>query len=109
MALFLDYNPSNGVEEWVDVDDRDRLQIHYRQDVEPVLELAKIERNDGLADKNKQSELRLYARIPPVVVLALRNKGINIFDRNDLKRAFREINENYPYLKTTEMHHELKC
>lgn len=108
MAEFLEYDALRGVSQYVDVDDRNRLQVHYQQDVEPILELAKIERNDGLTDSGIKKDLWLYARIPPVVVLALKHKGIDIFNRNHLKRAFQEINQNFPYCKTTEKHHELK-
>ena len=35
-------------------------------------------------------------------------KGIKMFDPNHAKEVFREVNTNYPYLKTTHKHHELK-
>lgn len=112
MATFLDYDPIRGVEEWEDKTYGDnRLQIHYRQDVEPVIELAKAERINGLADKPKMKNdaIHLYARIPPVVILKLKYEyGVDIFNKDHLKRAFDLINQDFPMLKTTEKHHDLK-
>jgi hypothetical protein len=89
------------------------LQLHYRQDVEPVLDLAEYERNNGLADKQAKThkwgeEIFLYARIPPVIIMALKNKhGCDIFKRDHLKKAFELINLHYPAFKTTGKTHRL--
>jgi hypothetical protein len=109
MAKFVEMD-DRGVETWEDMYDG-KLQVHYRQDVEPVLDLAKIERNYGLADKkvNGQSEdMRLYARIPAVTILELRFKhGIDVFDKDHQKRLFQLINTEYPALKTTTLTHTI--
>lgn len=111
MAKFIERNPVTGVETWADSTIGDhRQQFHYRQDVEPILDLAKYERDNGLADtkKAKQDDIRLYARIPETVILELRFKwGCDIFDRNHLKRAMYLINTEYPHCKTTNMTHTL--
>lgn len=109
MAAFVDIEP-NGVETWVDGDESNRLQVHYRQDVEPILERAKLIRNEGWADVKVNGRpknfLRLYCTIPPVTIMELRNKyGVNFFNRNHLKRAMYLIDTEYPYLKTTNMRH----
>jgi hypothetical protein len=107
MAKFVDVNPENGVATFEDMYDG-KIQLHYRQDVEPVLELAKAERNNGLTDYGIKEDIWLYARIPPVVILELRFKhGVDIFKRDHLKKAFQLINSEYPYLKTTEKRHTL--
>lgn len=110
MAQFLDYDPDRNMEQWQDSTYGDnRLQVHYRQDVEPILELAKEERNNGLTDRGIKNDLWLYARIPPVVILKLKYEyGVDIFNKNHLKRAFDLINTEFPYLKTTEKHHDLR-
>jgi hypothetical protein len=110
MAKFIDYNPSNGMELWADSTYGDhRQQFHYRQNVEPLLELAKTERVNGLTDKGIKQDLWLYARIPPVVILELKNKyGVDIFKRDHMKRAMELINREYPYCKTTEKIHTVK-
>lgn len=110
MAKFIEKNES-GVETWADSTYGDhRQQFHYRQDVEPVLELAKYEKINGLADtkRAKENDVRLYARIPPVVIMELKNKyGVDIFKREHMKRAMYLINTEYPHLKCTEMNHTL--
>jgi hypothetical protein len=110
VASFAEYNPLTGVEQWVDATaDDHRLQVQYKQDVEPLLEVCKAERNDGLTDYGIKQDLWLYARIPPTVILKLRfEHGIDIFKRDHLKRAFEIINRDYPYLKCTEKRHTLK-
>lgn len=110
MSQFLEYDPLRGLEQHQDSTYGDnRLQIHYRQDVEPVLELNKVERNNGLTDHGIKNDIWLYARIPPVVILKFKYEhGLDIFNKNHLKRVFELINTEYPYLKTTEKHHDLR-
>ena len=108
MAAFLEYDPLTGVEQWVDATDDNRLQVHYRQDVEPIKDYAATLRNGGLTDRGIKNDLWLYAVIPPVVILELRNRGIDVFNRNHQKRVFEEINQNYPHLKTTEKTHSIR-
>lgn len=106
MAKFVDLD-DRGVATYEDTYDG-HLQVHYRQDVESVLEVAKTERINGLTDHGIKNDLWLYARIPPVVILEMRFKhGIDVFDKNHLKRAFELINREYPYLKCTEKRHTL--
>jgi hypothetical protein len=108
MAKFVDYDPGRGIETWEDSYEG-KLQVHYRQDVEPILELNKIERINGLTDYGIKQDMWLYARIAAVIILKLKYEyGIDIFDKNHMKRAADIINREYPYLKCTEKHHELK-
>jgi hypothetical protein len=110
LAKFVDYDPDRGVETWEDSYEG-KLQIHYRQDVEPLLDLAKQERNYGLADKRvngKTDDIRLYARIPAVTIMEMRFKhGVDIFNKDHLKRAVELINREYPNLKATTMTHRI--
>ena len=106
MAKFVEFD-DRGVETLEDMYDG-HLQIHYRQDVEPILELNKIERNNGLTDYGIKQDLWHYARIPPVVILEMRFKyGVDIFKRDHLKKALQLINTEYPHLKTTEKTHTI--
>lgn len=111
MARFIDMNETNGVAMYEDIY-HGRQQYHYRQDVEPVLDLAKAERDSGAADKHgKHADMYLYARIPPVVILELKYKyGVDMLrGRQDhLAMAVKIINQEYPHLKTTEKHHTVK-
>lgn len=110
MAAFLDYDPLRGMAEYQDSTYGDnRLQIHYRQDVESVLELNKQERNGGLTDYGIKNDLWLYARIPPVMILKLKYEyGLDVNNKNHLGRIFYLINTEFPYLKCTEKHHDLR-
>ncbi len=108
MSKFVDYDPERGVATYEDMNDG-KLQIHYRQDVEPVLEVAKTERINGLTDKGIKNDMWLYARIPPVVIYEMRFKhGVDIFNKNHMAKAVDLINREYPNLKCTEKHHGIK-
>lgn len=108
MAKFVDYDPDRDVTMMEDSYDG-KLQLHYQQDVEPLLERTKMMRNDGLTDSGIKRDIWKYAEIPPVIILEMKFKyGVDIFDRNDLKKAFHLINTVYPYFKTTEKYHEIK-
>lgn len=112
MAKFIDYDPLRGLKTSLSYHTGEQ-QIHYEQDVEPLLDLAQIERNQGLADKAGKrgkwgEELYLYARIPPVKILEMKYKyGVDIFKKDHLKKAFELINREYPKLKTTEKTHRM--
>ena len=108
MSKFLDYNANRGT--WYEEDydhATDTLIIHTKQDLQPVLDLAKEERNSGINDK--VGDFGKYAYIPAHVEVELRKKGINIYDQNQTAELLREINQNYSYLKTTNLHHEVKA
>lgn len=107
MSKFLDYNEARGT--WYETDyeaHTDKLVIHTKQDVQPVLEDTKFARNSGVGDKGVKGEFWHYASIPAHVEVELKNKGINIYDKNNTSRLLKEINQNYPYLKRTNLHHE---
>jgi hypothetical protein len=107
MARFVDYDPDRGVATYED-NYEGHIQLHYRQDVEPILETAKAERINGLTDHGIKNDLWLYARIPPVVILEMKFKhGVDVFKKDHLKKAFQLINSEYPYLKCTEKRHTL--
>jgi len=110
MASLVDIDPLRGIETWADGDESNRLQVHYRQDVDPIIERAKQIRNDGKSDQQwKRSQISLYASIPPVVVLELLHKyGINLMRAHpdDMYAAMKVIDRDYPYLKCTDrIHH----
>ena len=46
-----------------------------------------------------------YASIPPVVEMELKKKGIDIYNKHQTKELLKEINTNYPWLKTTTKKH----
>lgn len=83
-------------------DSEQQYQITRTEDVEPVLEAAKIARNEGgLNREDIQRNWWHYCTIPPIVMLQMKAKGIDIFDKNDSARVLAEINTHYPHLKMT--------
>jgi hypothetical protein len=112
VAKLLDIDPLRGMEQWEDRTQGGNLQLHYRQDVEPILELAAYERNNGLADragKQAKQDIYLYARIPPVVILKLKYEyGLDVFKRDHMKRVMEVIERDFPKVKCTDMTHFLK-
>jgi hypothetical protein len=111
LASFVDYDPLRGVETWADGDESNRLQVHYRQDVEPLLDVTRAERNEGASDRRwRKTGMALYARIPPVTILEFKNKyGLDVFNKNHMPRIMTLINTEYPYLKCTEMTHTVRA
>ena len=81
-------------------------QIEAKQDVQPVLDYTSALRNSG--EHDKVGDFNRYAMIPAHVEIALRKKGINIYNKYQTKELLKEINQNYPYLKVTNLHHEVK-
>lgn len=109
MAKFVEYQPDRGVETWEDMTVDGRLQVHYRQDVEPLLEYTKALRNDGLTDSGIKNDFWHYAQIPPVIIMKLRFEyGVDVFNNDHKKKVFEIINRDFPYLKTTEKNHWVK-
>jgi hypothetical protein len=109
MSEFFDWNEARG--NWYEYDydhQSDKVVIHTKQDVEPILELAKERRNNGKGDAGVKGEFWHYAFIPAWFEVELKNRGINLYDKNDLKKVLKVINQEFPYLKTTNLNHAIK-
>ncbi len=104
-----EYDPLTGLIEKYQENSDGTATVSYTQaSYQPYLDTAAGFRNSGLTDDNwKKTGATLYAMIPWGVVLALGDKGIDVFNPNNAKRVFDEINSNYPHLKTTDKHHAL--
>jgi hypothetical protein len=101
--MFFDYDPETGIRSDFDYDPETGIaQITQVQDVEPLMERAKLSRNNGLRDHGIKESWFHYASIPMTVALEMRKKGIDVFSGRDIDRVLQEINTNYPYLKFTE-------
>lgn len=84
--------------------DKDQHQLTTVEDVSGLLDHLKRKREQSQM-KGKVEEFAHYATIPNTVIIDLKNKGIDIFDKSCTKRLIREINENYPWLKATNKSH----
>jgi hypothetical protein len=105
MAKTFEYNPHRGT--WYEFEDDPQtggLIIKTKQNVQPVLDRNRKLRNSGVNDLGglrDHEDLKHYASIPAHVELALRQKGINIYDQNQTKEMISEIERNYPECKVT--------
>jgi hypothetical protein len=103
MSDFFEIDPLTGIRsdfQWNENDQQ--YTINRVADVEPVLDFASWARNEaGLNREGIKAGWWLYAKIPPVVELQMRAKGINIHNPDHYKRMLAEINTAYPHLKTT--------
>lgn len=103
MADFLDYDPVTGVAHYFDHDEMtNETKITYVQDVEPLLNYTKRLANDSATDKGIKKGWWLYAKIPPIVQIKMKAKGIDLMDPGSTNRIIQEINEHYPALKCTQ-------
>lgn len=106
MSQFLDYNKERGV--WYDTDynaHEDKLYIHTKQDVQPVLDWNATLRNSGKNDK--VGEWNHYATIPTHVEIEMKQKyGVSIYNPHQTKEMLKILNRDYPHLKTTNLTHE---
>lgn len=103
MPDFLDYDPQLGLRYDYSFDEgTGEARIHTTQDVEGLLKYTQELAADGLTDAGIKKGWWLYAKIPPIVQIQLRAKGINIHDPDTTQRMIAEINRNYPHLKCTQ-------
>jgi hypothetical protein len=107
MAEFLDYDPRTGISHYFDYNEETGdAQITTVQDVEAVAEYAKTMANDeSNFTRGVKKGWWLYAKIPAIVELKMRAKGIDLKDPTATKRIIQEINEHYPAFKCTHKNH----
>lgn len=104
MAITREWDPVLGT--WtVTKDHHDGgLIIRTEQDPTPSLDWAKKQRNSGVNDlggKRDGADLKHYATISQAQILAMREKGIDIWNKDHTKKMIREIETNYPLCKVT--------
>jgi hypothetical protein len=100
---FFEYDPITGIRTDTKWDENlQQMTLIRTADVEPILDHAKSMANDSSVSQDGiKKGWWQYASLPPIVILQMKAKGINVFDQNDQKKMFAEINEHYPHLKTT--------
>ena len=102
MSEFFEMDPVTGIRTDLAWDESlQEMTLIRTADVEQVLDFCKANANEGLNRKGIQESWWVYAKLPAIVILQMRAKGINVFDQNDQKRMFAEINSNYAHLKMT--------
>lgn len=99
----MDFDPVTGITHYFEHDSETNLStIRYVQDVEPLLKYTNALRNDSGTDQGIKEGWWLYAKIPAVVQVHLKFKGLDINDPTATKRIIEEINTNFPHLKCTQ-------
>ena len=103
MSELFEVDPLTGIRTTFDFSEATQeVTLTRSADVEPLLDYTKATANEVGKDREGiRMGYHLYAKLPPIVILQMRAKGINVFDNNDQGRMFAEINANYPHLKTT--------
>ncbi len=103
MSEFFEMDPLTGIRtdtSWNE--STQEMTLIRTADVEPVLDFAKSCANEaGVNREGIKAGWWLYAKIPPIVMLQMRAKGIDVFNDQDYKRMMEEINLNYSHLKCT--------
>ena len=105
MGNFLHTDPNSGLSYYEDTDEVSGItKIRSMQDVEPVLRRAEMKRKEGTSDKGIAGHMKEYCYLPMGIMLEMMKKGINMMNPSpsDWNSFFREIETNYPHLKTTE-------
>lgn len=107
MSILFDIDPTTGVTQYFDYDPtKDEYQITSVQDTTALMEQLKQARNNPeIWQKGVKESWAHYASIPPVIEMQLKAKGIDIYNQDQTKELMKEINTNYPWLKTTTKRH----
>lgn len=89
----------------LDIED-DNLHVKTVQDVQPILDLNKADRNANSSRFRRSEEMEHVARIPMVVVEDwINNYNINVMSptEDDKRRMMALLNGEFKYLKTRDM------
>lgn len=107
MPILFDFDAESGMKTTFDYDPvNDQAILTYEQDVSGFLDHMNALRNaPEISDKGIKEDWWHYCSIPAVIEMALMKKGLNLHDKNDMSAILKEINTNYPYLKSTTKNH----
>ncbi len=79
----------------------DTHAITTTEDVSALLDNLAAKRNQSMKRFGKMEEWAHYCSIPPTVEIELRNRGLRLDRKDDLKAICRIIDSEYPALKAT--------
>lgn len=103
MAEFFEYDPDYGIRTdlaWSESEQK--MSVIRSQDVSAYLDHAATNRNElGLNRQAIKENWWPYATIPPIVIVQLKAKGLDVGNKEHANRIIEEINTNYPHLKMT--------
>ena len=102
----FDYDPLTGIRTLFDYDEQtDTTILRREQDVSAILERAAACRTAGTTREmlKRDDYFCLHSTIPSMVEVELLKKGMSLSREDDLPRIAREIEQNYKYLKCTDL------
>ena len=100
------YDPITGVTTLFDyIDEDSRVVLKQVQDVEPVLRYAEHMRREQVKHvyNRPEEEWFLEAVIPTMTMVEMKQKGIDVGNPAHTKEVAKEIEQNYPNLKCTDL------
>ncbi len=105
MAKTSEYDPVTGTfTDTIDCAQTGGLIFKRYQDPTASLDWAKKQRNSGANDLGgikDNRDAKHYATISHAQIMAMRNKGIDVWNKDHTKAMIREIESNYPLCKVT--------
>lgn len=105
MKRLLDHDPLTGITQTFESTD-DGFQVHYEQDVTPILEDNRRSFNEGkFGLQSAKSEFRHVAEIPIMVQFKwLTEMGVDVHNRDHWPKVRKLLNDpDYRYLKTADV------
>lgn len=101
MSDFFEIDPVSGIRtDWKWNENDQQYTLQRTADVEPLLDYTKGMANEvGKNSKDIKKGWWLYAKIPPIVQVQMRAKGIEVGNPDHHQRMLAEINSHYPHLK----------
>lgn len=107
MPILFDADPETGMRTYFDYDPiKDEVHLSYEQDVTHFLDrMNEIRKNPGIWSQGVKEDWALYCSIPPVVEMELKNRGLDLHNKDHMKDILKVINAEYPYLRATDKWH----
>ena len=104
MAITKEWDPFSGT--WTTIRDHHDggLVIKRSQDPKAALDWAKKQRNSGVNDlggARDGADFKHYAVISQAQIMKMREKGIDIWNKDHTQKVIKEIETNYPLCKVT--------
>ena len=101
MSEIFSVEPDGTVRTFDYEEDTGKAIIKSTYDPSAVIDHCKSLANDGVTDRGIKKGFWKVASIPMWVVVEMKNKGVDILGKHNVKAACKLIERDYPWLKTT--------
>lgn len=107
MKRLFDHDSASGLTTWFEHDPvQDVVTLSYEQDLSGFLDVLKQKRNNEEATRQGiKKGMWHYATLPAAAIIALKAKGIDVFNPSHTKALLKAINQDFPACKVTAKHH----